>query len=311
MYTFPAEARPGSVVVDVVVAGVGGLGLGLGPGLGPGLGLGPALGPFRRPGPSRPGLCRPLPAWTAAGGLTPGHPPHRGGGADGPDPDRVRPCRGGPHASGTGLRAVAAGRCRRTAARPPRSAAAIPGRGVGVVAGAGAGAGAGACPERRLGAIVGRCRCPRHGIRGRPAGLRRDGRDATAGVVPWVVVVVVVAAAAGAGAGPGRAVAAAAPAPPARTIAGAGRPAGGIVVAEETPAGGEERATAARGADTGTGEPLLRLHPLLHGTDRLMVQALKADDDLPLTTRRRRARSRTREQPTNSARWSSRRKSRR
>ncbi|KAL2155110.1 hypothetical protein VTH82DRAFT_3786 [Thermothelomyces myriococcoides] len=97
-----------------------------------------------------------------------------------------------------------------------------------------------------------------------------------------------------AGAGPGLAVAAAVPAPPVHTIVGADRPVGGLVAARETPAGAEEeRATTARGAaDTGSGEPLLRLRTLLHGTDRLMVQALKADDDLPLMTGRRRARSR-------------------
>jgi hypothetical protein len=73
-------------------------------------------------------------------------------------------------------------------------------------------------------------------------------------------------------------------------MAGGALPGGGL--AREGTPGDAWEATTARGADTGTGEALLRLHTLLHGTDRLMVQALKTDDDLPVTTRRRRVRSR-------------------
>lgn len=46
------------------------------------------------------------------------------------------------------------------------------------------------------------------------------------------------------------------------------------------------------GADIGIGGLLMHPHNLPRGTDRLMVQALKADRDLPVTTKRRPTRSR-------------------
>jgi hypothetical protein len=67
-------------------------------------------------------------------------------------------------------------------------------------------------------------------------------------------------------------------------MAGVALPGGGLAT--------EETTGAAPGADTGTGEPLLHLHTLLHGTDRLIVQALKTDRDLPVISRRRQGRSR-------------------
>jgi hypothetical protein len=63
-------------------------------------------------------------------------------------------------------------------------------------------------------------------------------------------------------------------------------------LAREASRGGAADALTARGADTGIGEALLHLQTLLHGTDRLMVQALKTDPDLPATTGPHQARSR-------------------
>ncbi len=81
---------------------------------------------------------------------------------------------------------------------------------------------------------------------------------------------------------------AAALAPLARMVGGADLPSGARP-REEAPGGGAAVETTARGVDPGTGEPLMHLHTPLHGTDRLMVQALKTDLDLPVTTQRRQA----------------------
>lgn len=67
----------------------------------------------------------------------------------------------------------------------------------------------------------------------------------------------------------------------------------GVIRAREEGADrGTPAITTARGVDTETGEPLMHLHTLLRGTDRLMVQALKTDRDLPVTAGRRRVPSR-------------------
>jgi hypothetical protein len=73
-------------------------------------------------------------------------------------------------------------------------------------------------------------------------------------------------------------------------VVGAVLPVVGLVEADGTSRGAA--AVTARGADPGTGGLLLHLHTFLHGTDRLMVQALKTDRDLPVTTRRRQIPSR-------------------
>lgn len=78
---------------------------------------------------------------------------------------------------------------------------------------------------------------------------------------------------------------------PAHTVDGAG-PLADVRTTGQALGAGATKATAAREMDTGTGEPLMHLHTLLHGTDRLMVQALKTDLDLPVTTARRRLRNR-------------------
>ena len=250
-----------------------------------GLGPDPELAPCP-PAPPRPGPAR-APraprALTAAGVPPAGHPaPRHADAAHDPVPVPAPPWLVVTRPSGTGPRVPAPVLCRQTVARRHPSAVGTLRRGAGVVVGAPAAARAAARPKPRPVAAAGLPPHLRLDTRGHAAALRRDGRDGAAGAA--------LAARTGTRAETAPAVSAAAEAPPARTTAGAGLPA--AAPAREDRRGGAAEATTARGAHVGTGGPLPHLLTLLHGTDRLMVQALKTDRDLPGTNHRRRARSR-------------------
>jgi len=259
-YTFPVVAHP-DVVVDGAIPGLVGR-----RGLAPDLCL---LGRLRQ------GPARAHRALTEAGGRLPDHAAHHRDDAHGHghDPDLAHRCPDGMRSSGAGPRAVVLAQCPQTVALLSPSVGATRRQGAGV--GVEALVTAEVRPERRA-AIADPRLHPHLGTRGRAVAHLRGGRDVTAGAALAVL----------ADAGVGLAVGAAALASQVRTTAGAGRR--GVVPLRGGGDSGTAVTTTARGSGTGAEGPLLHLRTLLHGTDQLMVQALKTDLDLPVTTRRRR-----------------------